>query len=78
MLPLDSQGPLFLLVETKDLLLERESMRKEKRKHGVHIVTFYENKLRMMQPFGGCNPKFEVNHVLQCLFMLHLMMFIFA
>ena len=53
-------------------------MRKGKRKHGVHIVTFYENKCRMMQPFGGRNPEFGVNHVLHCLFMLHLMMFIFT
>ena len=77
-LPLDSQGPMFLLLETKDLLLERESMRKGKRKHGVYIVTFYENKCRMMQPFGGRNPEFGVNHVLHCLFMLRLMMFIFT
>jgi len=76
LLPLDSQGPLFLLVETKDILLEREFMRKGKRKHGVHIVTFYENKCRMSQPFGGRNPEFRVNHVLRCLFMLRTVMFI--
>ena len=78
MLPLDSQGPLFLLVETKDILLEREFMRKGKRKHGVHIITFYENECRMSQLFGGCNPEFRVNHVLRCLFMLHIVMFIFT
>ena len=44
---------------------------KRKRKHGnqvVHIVTVYENKCRMMRPFGGRNLEFGVNHVLQCLF----------
>ena len=73
-----TRGPLFLLVETKDILLEREFMRKGKRKHGVHIITFYENKCRMIQPFGGRNPEFGVNHVLRCLFMLHVVMFIFT
>ena len=58
-----------------------KSMIKRKRNHGnhvVHIVTFDDNKCHRMRPFGGCNPEFGVNHVLRCLFMLRLMMFIFV
>ena len=65
------KNTFVLLEENLGLLPEMGVHEKRKINHGnqvVHIVTVYENKCRMMRPFGGRNPDFGVNHVLRCLF----------
>ena len=73
MLAVDSQVPLFLLVENLAFTPRDGAHEQRKRKHGnhaIHFVTLFDSLIKIQNLdglvwtiFGGRNPKVGVNHV---------------